>query len=83
MAMQFHRPDLGEGLVLVIPPLAGPERSIKLMLHGLDPQAGYELHWQIANRKTKTTGAELMKGLEAAVPPGDGGERIVYRKLRD
>ena len=109
MAMQFHRPDLGEGLILVVPPKnagaavpagkaapaeparkagaavpaapAGPAH-IGLALHGLDPQATYELHWQVANRKTAARGSELMKRLDAAVPPGDGGERIVYRRVK-
>jgi len=110
MAMQFHRPDLGEGLILVIPPRSGGTgvspvlqgstgkmpvpltastgkmpvppggRSVKLALHGLDPRARYELDWQIAGRKTTAQGSALMKQLEAAVPPGDGGERIVYRR---
>jgi len=110
MAMQFHRPDLGEGLILVIPPRSGGTggtpvlqgstgkmpvlpiestgkmpvlpggRSVRLALHGLDPEATYELDWQIAGRKTTAEGSALMRQLEAAVPPGDGGERVVYRR---
>ena len=100
MAMQFHRPELGEGLILVVPPKkAGPAAPagkvgpavpavpagpahIGLALHGLDPAATYELYWQVANRKTAAQGSELMKHLDAPVPPGDGGERIVYRRVK-
>jgi alpha-galactosidase len=79
MAMQFHRPDLGEGLILVIPPLKSAQRSVKLVLHGLDPEASYELDWQVGGRKTTARGSALTEQFEATVPPGDGGERIVYR----
>ena len=39
MASQYHRPDLGEGLVLVVPPLAAAERSFTLRLHGLEAKS--------------------------------------------
>ena len=97
MAMQFHRPDLGEGLILVIPPRSAGSSGtgvspvaqgstgkmpVPLVLHGLDPGGTYELHWEVADRKTTAQGAAMMKQLDITVPAGDGGERIVYRKLR-
>jgi alpha-galactosidase len=81
MASQFHRPDLDRGLILVIPPLKNTERSAKLALYALDSQATYELHYRIGNNRVTANGADLMKGLRATVPAGDGGERILYRKL--
>jgi len=82
MALQFHRPDLDEGLLLVVPPLGSEQRSIPLTLHGLDAQATYELHHEIANRRVTMTGADLQRQVEIPVPPGDGGERVVYRRVR-
>jgi hypothetical protein len=81
MGLQFHRPDLGEGLVLVIPPRDSADRSLLLKLHDLVPAATYEVQAEIKGQREQKTGAELMKGLLVALPTGDGGERIVYRKL--
>jgi alpha-galactosidase len=80
MASQFHRPDLGEGLVLVVPPRGSRERSCRATLHGLDPAATYTLHWQVLGRHTTAKGAELSGGFELPAPPGDGGDRVVYKK---
>jgi alpha-galactosidase len=79
-ALQFHRADLGEGLVLVVPPRASADRSLLLALHGLTAEATYEVHAEITGQREQRTGAELMKGLRVALPAGDGGERVVYRK---
>jgi hypothetical protein len=81
MGLQFHRPDLGEGLVLVMPPRDSADRSLLLKLHELAPVATYEVQAEIKGQREQKTGAELMKGLLVALPTGDGGERIVYRKL--
>ncbi len=81
MGLQFHRPDLGEGLVLVMPPRDSADRSLLLKLHDLVPAATYEVQAEIRGQREQKTGAELMKGLLVALPTGDGGERIVYRKL--
>ncbi|MHB1033244.1 MAG: alpha-galactosidase [Pirellulales bacterium] len=80
MALQFHRADLGEGLVLVVPPRNSAERSLVVQLHGLEPEANYEIHAEIQGQRQRKTGAELMKGLVVSLPAGDGGDHIVYRK---
>ena len=81
MALQFHRPDLGEGLILVVPPRASGEHSLSLKLQGLVPEATYEIHAEVSGHRQRSTGAELMRGFVATVPAGDGGERFVYRKV--
>jgi alpha-galactosidase len=81
MVLQFHRPDLDEGLVLAVPPLQCPQRSIRVKLHGLEPAAEYEVHFEVSDRHGKSSGAELMRQTVVAVPPGDGGERVVYRRV--
>ena len=83
LASQFHRPDLDRGLILVIPPLKNTTPAVDLGLHGLDAQATYELHCRIADKKVAAKGGELMRHFRAVVPSGDGGERILYRKLAD
>ena len=79
--MQFHRPDLNEGLIVVIPPHKREGQKLIVSLHGLNPEALYELHWEITRRTYSAKGKELMKQLEATIPEGDGGERIVYRMI--
>ena len=79
LAMQFHRPDLNEGLLVVIPPHSREDRKLIVTLHGLNPEALYELHWEITHRMYSAKGKDLMKQLELTLPEGDGGERIVYR----
>ena len=82
MALQFDRRDLGEGLVLVVPPRGNQDRSFPLRLHGLMPAALYEVHAEVSGRRVRQTGAELMREFMATVPPGDGGERLVYHRLQ-
>jgi hypothetical protein len=62
------------------PRLGTSSRSVARSTHGLEPQATYELHYQAADRKAQVKGSELMAGFSAAVPDGDGGKRIVYRR---
>jgi alpha-galactosidase len=81
MMSQFHRPDLAQGLILVIPPLNNTQRSVEIAMRGLDPQAAYELHYQILGDRVTVSGEHLMNQFRLLVPEGDGGERILYRKL--
>jgi alpha-galactosidase len=82
MAAQYQRPDLGEGLVLVVPPLASQERSVRLQLRGLESAATYRVHFQVSNRQVEFRGRDLMNAFEVTVPAGDGGERIVLLRQR-
>jgi hypothetical protein len=38
MAMQFHRPDLGEGRILVFHHAESPYRTVEVALRGLNPK---------------------------------------------
>ena len=78
-ASQYHRPDLGQGMILVFPPLEGAHESIGLALHGLDPPADYQLTFHLSGREVKATGAQLMNQLVVTIPKDNKAERITYR----
>ena len=80
MASQYHRPDLDEGCVLVFTPLEVSDRTVEIKLHGLDPTATYELHYELGGQKRKQDGNALMNGFRATVPAQKKTELIFYRK---
>jgi alpha-galactosidase len=82
MAAQYHLPELNAGLVLVTAPLQSNQRTIALALHALDPAATYELHYRLADKKVRATGAELRKHLPVTIVHEAGVERIMYRRVR-
>ena len=60
MAWQFDRPDRGEGFVQAFRRGDCPEPSVRLKLHGLDPQARYRLVDFDAPAPREMSGRELM-----------------------
>ena len=60
MAWQFHRPDLGEGVVQVFRRDDSPYESARFKLHGLDATAKYEVENLDGGKETRT-GRELME----------------------
>jgi alpha-galactosidase len=81
MASQYHRPDLGEGMILAYRHAESPYRSVDVKLHGLDAGATYELRWESTGHTRRATGAELMQGLVLEIGRMHGSESIVYRKV--
>ena len=81
MAMQFHRPDLGEGLMLVFRHPESPYRSIEVALHGLDAEKTYLLAFDGSGEKRRVRGAELMKNLLLSLNPRPASELIRYREV--
>lgn len=75
LAMQFHRPDLNEGMILAFRRAECPDEALDVSLHGLDAKATYEL-----STGYRAKGAELMKGLHIAIEGKPGSELITYRK---
>jgi alpha-galactosidase len=61
IAWQFHRPDLGEGLVQAFRRPDATSDSLTVKLHGLVPQQRYEIE-NLDGGKEVRTGAELMRG---------------------
>ena len=76
LAMQFHRPDLDEGMILAFRRAECPDEMIDVSLHGLDAKATYEL-----STGTRAKGAELMKTLRIQIGEKPGSELITYRHL--
>lgn len=81
MVLQFDRRDLAEGLLLVVPPRNSMDRHFLARLRGLSPQADYEIHAEVRGTRLRASGAQLESGLQITLPPGDGGDRIVYIRL--
>jgi alpha-galactosidase len=82
MAYQFHRPDLGEGLVLAFRREACPYPAVDVPLRGLDPKATYELAHDSTGRTTTASGAELRRGLRIELQERRSSELIVYRRRK-
>ena len=61
IAWQFHRPDLGEGLVQAFRRPDAASDMLTVKLHGLVPQQRYEIE-NLDGGKEVRTGAELMRG---------------------
>jgi alpha-galactosidase len=61
IAWQFHRPDLGEGLVQAFRRPHAASDTLTVKLHGLLPQQRYEIE-NLDGGKEVRTGAELMRG---------------------
>jgi alpha-galactosidase len=82
MAMQWHRPDLNEGMILAFRHPESPYQTTDVALHGLDPEATYELSFDLAGTKQSATGAELMRGIQLTIPERHRSELIVYRRAQ-
>jgi len=69
IAWQFHRPDLGEGLVQTFRRPACPTPSAQFRFRGLVPQASYRVATLGTPGTTDVSGAELLShGLAVALP---------------
>jgi alpha-galactosidase len=81
MASQYHRPELGEGMVLVFRRPKCRGRSVELSLRGLESEAAYALEYHATGRSARAKGAQLASRLEVTLPPARQSELIVYRKV--
>ena len=80
-AMQFHRADLGAGMVAVYRRQDCADTAQTLRLHGLDPVAMYEVTKCDVAGATRVSGKELMeKGLAIEIKDKPGAAVIVYRR---
>ena len=82
IASQYHRPDLGEGMILAFRRANSVYRTAEVALHGLDAQATYELTSDNTGASTRATGAELMKQYLITLPQKHQSELITYRKVK-
>ncbi|MBM3475118.1 MAG: alpha-galactosidase [Armatimonadetes bacterium] len=79
VAMQFHRPDLDEGMILAFRHAQSPYRTVEVRLHGLKAEQSYELTWVESGKKESVEGARLMGGWELAIAERPGSELVTYR----
>jgi len=80
MAVQYHRPDLGEGMVLAFRRPESPYNSAQVALHGLEPGATYELSYDTAGTKARASGRGLMTDFVLTLPKKRSSELIHYRR---
>ena len=80
MASQYHRPDLDEGMILAFRHPDSPYLTAEIALHGLDPDAAYELTYDSDGSRKRRSGAELMRSFRLTIPEKRGSELIVYLK---
>ncbi|GMV37033.1 MAG: hypothetical protein AMXMBFR61_15410 [Fimbriimonadales bacterium] len=81
MASQYHRPDLGEGVILVFRRPESPYRSVEVRLHGLAADATYELMFDTTGQCIRLRGSDLMHLLTLTLPTAPGSEMIRYHEV--
>ena len=82
IAWQFHRPELGEGMVQAFRRADCPEATIQLKLRGLEPDLRYEFKNLDAAGVTVMRGAELMTdGLSVAAPHRPDVAIFTYKQV--
>ncbi len=80
LASQYHRPDLGEGMILIFRRSESRYRQAEFMLHGLKPAATYKLTRESTGEKVRMTGSELMSGYLVTMPAPSTADMIRYRE---
>jgi alpha-galactosidase len=80
-AVQYHRPDLGEGLVLAFRRPASPYNSAQVSFHGLEPGATYELCSDNTGQKVRARGQELMTEWVLTLAKPRSSDLIHYRRV--
>ena len=79
-AWQFDRPELGRGFAMFFRRPQSPNPDIEVSLHGLDPEAEYEVTF-VDRAETRTlTGTSLAK-LRVEIATAPGSALVTYRKL--
>lgn len=80
MAWQFHRPDLGEGVIQAFRRTESDILSCQYKLHGLDPATRYSLVIDEDDESTIITGSELTEdGLIVTIPDKPSAAVITYK----
>ncbi len=80
LATQFHSPAEQKGMVLVFRREAAAEPVLHVSLHGLTPQAQYDVSWQGAGKTERELGAALMDRFPIRLDQRRSSALILYRK---
>jgi len=81
MASQYHRSDLGEGMILVFRRPESQYCSVQVSLHGLDPNATYELTYDSTGKKVRMKGKDLMKDFVITISEKRKSDLIHYKRV--
>ena len=81
MAYQFHREDLGQGIVLAFRRPKCDIQTLNVKLWGLSPEASYEVHFEDSGVRRTFKGKELAKGLDLTTEKQPGSLLISYRQI--
>jgi alpha-galactosidase len=82
IAWQFHRPDLGEGLVQAFRRLDSPNAEAVYRLQGLNPEAKYSVVDRDDRNSRTMTGKDLLDhGLTIRLPSKPAAALIVYKEV--
>jgi alpha-galactosidase len=83
VAMQFHRPDLGEGLLLAFRRKDSPFESARFRLQALDPAAEYEVEDADDGTRRRVAGRELLEqGVRLVMDSAPASRLVFYRRFR-
>jgi alpha-galactosidase len=81
IAWQFHRADLGEGIVQAFRRPDAASDTLTVKLRGLEPQQSYEIE-NLDGGKEVRTGAELMRGLEITLREKPAAAVLVLKAIK-
>ncbi len=79
IASQYHRPDLGEGMVLAFRRANCAEATLRVKLRGLDERAAYRVTSAANGTTRQASGRALMDGLEITLREAPSSDLITYR----
>lgn len=80
IAWQFHKPDLGEGMVQAFRRAESPDGSACYKLHGLDPESRYIVTDLDKTMPLQMSGRELMhNGLPVSIQKKPGAVVLTYK----
>ena len=81
IASQYHRADLGEGLVLAFRHAESPYPTLEISLRGLKSEATYEVTLDSAGQTRRgVKGSDLMKDYSVPIAQKRGSELIHYKE---
>ncbi|MBI5822170.1 MAG: alpha-galactosidase [Verrucomicrobia bacterium] len=81
IAWQFHRADLGEGVVQAFRRPGAASDTLTVKLHGLVPQQRYEIE-NLDGGKEVLTGEELMRGFDITLRENPAAAVLVLKAIK-
>jgi alpha-galactosidase len=81
-AIQLHRGDLGQGMLLLLRRAESPFESARFKLGGLVAEASYEFTDADTGKKVTYGGKELMSGTTWTIDTPRTGQLVFYRQVK-